>query len=121
VDELRELVASRRRALGLSIRQAAAKGGLSNQAWGGWENPTPGKPAPKLTPRLQSAIAVALDWPIDWPENPPRPASRDVRAQLREQAEALQWFSERLQDAEAKIERLLAATPTARAEGEDQP
>jgi transcriptional regulator with XRE-family HTH domain len=126
-DELRRRVTQRRRALGLSVRQAAAVTGLSNQAWGAWENPPPSKPNPKLTPRVQRAIAVALEWPDDWPDL--EPDEPELPAEVVSQLDAMQALQQELAEqvhevlvlmkgVAAEVRHLRAATespqPTAR-------
>ena len=56
-----QAIQARRDALRLSMRAAAAAGGISPTAWSDLEA---GKHPP--TPATQRKIATALQWPIDW-------------------------------------------------------
>lgn len=48
---------------GLSVRQAASRGGISNTYWGEFEDYR--RP---LTPYIADAVAKAFEWPKDWLE-----------------------------------------------------
>ncbi len=66
VSGLPDLVATERRRLGWTVRDAASRTSeISNQTWGLYEQ---GKT--KLTPRIQRGIAQAFGWPSDWPYRP---------------------------------------------------
>jgi transcriptional regulator with XRE-family HTH domain len=73
----RERVRLERRVRGLSARQAAALGGVSNTLWSSWERdesvPTGSK--------IRMAVATAFDWPTTWPEDlpPTLPAAESDR------------------------------------------
>jgi hypothetical protein len=61
VERVREEVRLRN----MSVRQAAAAGGVSNTTWGDFYA------TGIATPKMRDAVARAFDWPLDWPENPP--------------------------------------------------
>ena len=61
VERVREEVRLRN----MSVRQAAAAGGVSNTTWGDYYA------TGIATPKMREAVARAFDWQLDWPENPP--------------------------------------------------
>lgn len=67
VDELRKRVIAERERLGrMSIREAAAAGGLSRTTWGKFESGEIG-----VTTLVNRGVARAFDWPDDWATNVP--------------------------------------------------
>ena len=88
-----EAIQKRRGALRLSMRAAAAAGGMSPTAWSDLEA---GKHPP--TPATQRKIATALQWPIDWLDvvtSGGEPITRPVGAPL-DQLHALAELTERV-------------------------
>lgn len=70
----RQAVIAERTRLGLSVRKAAALGGIANTSWGNYEAGL------DLTDQTRLAVAKALDWPEDWPTNlPPIPESEATK------------------------------------------
>lgn len=65
-----EVLRQRRDALKLSMRAAAALGGVSPQAWSDMEA---GKHPPSL--KTQRAVSKALRWPLDWVDRLPELAT----------------------------------------------
>jgi DNA-binding XRE family transcriptional regulator len=96
-DALRQRVTQERAARMMSVRQAAAAGGISNTSWHDWED---GRR--ELSPKVRAAIAQAFDWPSDWNFNPP--AQRVFEQQdatldaLHEKVDAILVLLERLVD-----------------------
>ena len=60
-----DIVAERERR-GWSVREAASRGGVSNETWGRYEK------THHLTLKMRVAVAKAFDWSTDWPEIGPR-------------------------------------------------
>ena len=74
---LTEQVRDERRRRDLSIRQAAAAGGISHTTWANFE-----KGAKPLGPNMRLAAAVAFDWPHDWCAKPADRRRADALARL---------------------------------------
>jgi DNA-binding XRE family transcriptional regulator len=94
---LRQLVTQERAARMMSVRQAAAAGGISNTTWHDWED---GRR--DLSPKMRDAVAKAFDWPADWNFNPPAQRvfeSKDATLDaLHEKVDAILVLLERLVD-----------------------
>lgn len=61
-------VRAERERRGMSVREAARRGGVSNTTWSRYES---GETS--LTGNIRKAVAQAFDWPIGWPDGE-RPA-----------------------------------------------
>ena len=121
--DLRRLVRTERTRRGLSIRDAATLGKISNTTWGGYEA------GGNLTPRVRTAVALAFGWMPDWPENPPAPSlPQETVSQLgeieslqRAQAVALAEVLDLLRDVVESLNALRAASGPGRSSGGPQP
>lgn len=92
VERVREEVRLRN----MSVRQAAAAGGISNTTWGDFY--TTGI----ATPKIRDAVARAFGWELDWPDNPPPlPEARDDQVMS-----MLKTLLNRIDDLEQKVDRL---------------
>lgn len=83
--ELIERVRMERRLRGWSVRQAAAAGGISNQAWSVFER------GGAITGGIHRAVMQAFSWPETWQTDPPEVpiGQADVVAELRSEIEGL--------------------------------
>jgi len=75
--ELGDRVRAERLNRNLSVRQAAALGGISNTWWGRFED---GKQP--LTPAISAAVSAAFGWDQSWAVSLPHAGVGELRAQV---------------------------------------